>query len=179
MIQDIMKRKIKLVLVVCLFAVLLFAFAEYMEKNLLTVNQAAEYLLEYIYPEEDVLSLCTIYYEESEEVLDTVYHQTRYPVYQFQFPDNPLHTTIQLYCRGEVGMYLIFSLYRWNYFESEEGVFIPSHANFTSDYAINRQTKEIIVERVSNEETDYLWEYNDAFAELFRENELVTREFYD
>ena len=133
----------------------------------LTVEVAAELLFEYIYPNKDYFSLCTVYYADGEGALGKV----SYPAYEFEIPDAPYHTRRQIYFVGESQdeEYYYFDFLSWNYSIDLEGEGCYTHANHYSVFAINSLTGEIIQQRTEDKET-YLWLYNEKFEQIWEEH---------
>ena len=134
----------------------------------LTIEEGAELIFEYIYKEwgKEYFAMCTIYYADGEGAQDTIYHSTQYPAFEFDYPES--HCRVQLYCQSSLvnDKYAYYDFFVWNY-TVEGGERVYSHANHATEFAVNRKTGEIILERYTDE--DGIWIYNEEYLETFRE----------
>ena len=99
-----MKKRISIIISV-LAAFLCFCYVLYenaQKAKKITVDESVQLLLEYIY-DADYLPLCTRYDSKEDEPLMTVYNAewVRYPVYEFEIPDDTLPIRRQIVCIGE------------------------------------------------------------------------------
>lgn len=156
------KRKRNAVIISILAASLVFCcliYAGVQKAKRITVDDSVRLLLEYIY-DMDYFPLCTRYESEEDEPLMTVYNAewVRYPVYEFEIPNDTLPIRRQIACIGETrdGEWLFFGVCLWKYYtEGEERVYMMPI--YDSRYAVNRLTKEIVQERYKS---DGWWIYN-------------------
>lgn len=148
----------------------------------LTFNESVELLFQYIYPDiyDSLLSSCTVYYSADEGGQYTSI--VSYPSYEFEYNGG----TLQIFCRGETidGKYFIFAFLSWNHELDDEGERVYTHANYWTSFAVNRVTKEIIMERteIVNEEEDlaqiiYSEEYREIVGDNF--SNVIQKESYD
>lgn len=148
----------------------------------LTFVESAELLFQYIYPDiyDSLFSSCTVYYsaDEGGQYTDIV----SYPLYEFEYNGD----TLQIFCRGETidGRYFIFAFLSWNHYLDDEGERVYTHANYWTSFAVNRVTKEIIMERteIVNEEEDLAQIiYSDEYQEIVGDNfsNVIQKEAYD
>lgn len=174
-----MKKRISIIISV-LAAFLCFCYVLYenvQKAKKITVDESVQLLLEYIY-DADYLSLCTRYDSKEDEPLMTVYNAewVRYPVYEFEIPDDTLPIRRQIVCIGETRdrEWLFFGVCLWKYYtEEEERVYrMPK---YDSRYAVNRVTKEIVQERYKS---DGWWIYNEDYEEIVKKP-LIYKEYYE
>ena len=143
----------------------------------ITVDESVQLLLEYIY-DADYLPLCTRYDSKEDEPLMTVYNAewVRYPVYEFEIPDDTLPIRRQIVCIGETRdrEWLFLGVCLWKYYtEEEERVYrMPK---YDSRYAVNRGTKEIVQERYKS---DGWWIYNEDYEEIVKK-QLIYKDYYE
>ncbi len=143
----------------------------------ITVDESVRLLLEYIY-DADYLPLCTRYNAEEDEPLMTAYNAewVRYPVYEFEIPNDTLPIRRQIACIGETrdGEWLFFGVCLWKYStEGEERKYMMP--KYDSRYAVNRFTKEIVQERYKS---NRWWIYNEDYEQI-AEKPLVYKDFYE
>lgn len=174
-----MKKRISIIISV-LAAFLCFCYVLYenvQKAKKITVDESVQLLLEYIY-DADYLSLCTRYDSKEDEPLMTVYNAewVRYPVYEFEIPDDTLPIRRQIVCIGETRdrEWLFFGVCLWKYYtEEEERVYrMPK---YDSRYAVNRVTKEIVQERYKS---DGWWIYNEDYEEIVKK-QLIYKDYYE
>ena len=174
-----MKKRISIIISV-LAAFLCFCYVLYenaQKAKKITVDESVQLLLEYIY-DADYLPLCTRYDSKEDEPLMTVYNAewVRYPVYEFEIPDDTLPIRRQIVCIGETrdGEWLFFGVCLWKYYtEEEERVYrMPK---YDSRYAVNRVTKEIVQERYKS---DGWWIYNEDYEEIVKK-QLIYKDYYE
>ena len=153
-----MKKRISIIISV-LAAFLCFCYVLYenaQKAKKITVDESVQLLLEYIY-DADYLPLCTRYDSKEDEPLMTVYNAewVRYPVYEFEIPDDTLPIRRQIVCIGETRdrEWLFLGVCLWKYYtEEEERVYrMPK---YDSRYAVNRVTKEIVQERYKSDRSE-------------------------
>ena len=120
-----MKKRISIIISV-LAAFLCFCYVLYenaQKAKKITVDESVQLLLEYIY-DADYLPLCTRYDSKEDEPLMTVYNAewVRYPVYEFEIPDDTLPIRRQIVCIGETRdrEWLFFGVCLWKYYTEEE-----------------------------------------------------------
>ncbi len=173
-----MKKRISIIISV-LAAFLCFCYVLYenaQKAKKITVDESVQLLLEYIY-DADYLPLCTRYDSKEDEPLMTVYNAewVRYPVYEFEIPDDTLPIRRQIVCIGETRdrEWLFFGVCLWKYYtEEEERVYrMPK---YDSRYAVNRVTKEIVQERYKS---DGWWIYNEDYEEIVKK-QLIYKDYY-
>ena len=166
-----MKKRISIIISV-LAAFLCFCYVLYenaQKAKKITVDESVQLLLEYIY-DADYLPLCTRYDSKEDEPLMTVYNAewVRYPVYEFEIPDDTLPIRRQIVCIGETRdrEWLFLGVCLWKYYtEEEERVYrMPK---YDSRYAVNRVTKEIVQERYKS---DGWWIYNEDTERFVKKN---------
>ena len=176
---DRMKKRISIIISV-LAAFLCFCYVLYenaQKAKKITVDESVQLLLEYIY-DADYLPLCTRYDSKEDEPLMTVYNAewVRYPVYEFEIPDDTLPIRRQIVCIGETRdrEWLFFGVCLWKYYtEEEERVYrMPK---YDSRYAVNRVTKEIVQERYKS---DGWWIYNEDYEEIVKK-QLIYKDYYE
>lgn len=174
-----MKKRISIIISV-LAAFLCFCYVLYenvQKAKKITVDESVQLLLEYIY-DADYLPLCTRYDSKEDEPLMTVYNAewVRYPVYEFEIPDDTLPIRRQIVCIGETRdrEWLFFGVCLWKYYtEEEERVYrMPK---YDSRYAVNRVTKEIVQERYKS---DGWWIYNEDYEEIVKK-QLIYKDYYE
>ena len=174
-----MKKRISIIISV-LAAFLCFCYVLYenaQKAKKITVDESVQLLLEYIY-DADYLPLCTRYDSKEDEPLMTVYNAewVRYPVYEFEIPDDTLPIRRQIVCIGETRdrEWLFFGVCLWKYYtEEEERVYrMPK---YDSRYAVNRFTKEIVQERYKS---DGWWIYNEDYEEIVKK-QLIYKDYYE
>ncbi len=174
-----MKKRISIIISV-LAAFLYFCYVLYenaQKAKKITVDESVQLLLEYIY-DADYLPLCTRYDSKEDEPLMTVYNAewVRYPVYEFEIPDDTLPIRRQIVCIGETRdrEWLFFGVCLWKYYtEEEERVYrMPK---YDSRYAVNRVTKEIVQERYKS---DGWWIYNEDYEEIVKK-QLIYKDYYE
>ncbi len=174
-----MKKRISIIISV-LAAFLCFCYVLYenaQKAKKITVDESVQLLLEYIY-DADYLPLCTRYDSKEDEPLMTVYNAewVRYPVYEFEIPDDTLPIRRQIVCIGETRdrEWLFLGVCLWKYYtEEEERVYrMPK---YDSRYAVNRVTKEIVQERYKS---DGWWIYNEDYEEIVK-NQLIYKDYYE
>ena len=174
-----MKKRISIIISV-LAAFLCFCYVLYenaQKAKKITVDESVQLLLEYIY-DADYLPLCTRYDSKEDEPLMTVYNAewVRYPVYEFEIPDDTLPIRRQIVCIGETRdrEWLFFGVCLWKYYtEEEERVYrMPK---YDSRYAVNRITKEVVQERYKS---NRWWIYNEDYEQI-AEKPLVYKDFYE
>lgn len=173
-----MKKRISIIISV-LAAFLCFCYVLYenvQKAKKITVDESVQLLLEYIY-DADYLPLCTRYDSKEDEPLMTVYNAewVRYPVYEFEIPDDTLPIRRQIVCIGETRdrEWLFLGVCLWKYYtEEEERVYrMPK---YDSRYAVNRVTKEIVQERYKS---DGWWIYNEDYEEIVKK-QLIYKDYY-
>jgi hypothetical protein len=174
-----MKKRISIIISV-LAAFLCFCYVLYenaQKAKKITVDESVQLLLEYIY-DADYLPLCTRYDSKEDEPLMTVYNAewVRYPVYEFEIPDDTLPIRRQIVCIGETRdrEWLFLGVCLWKYYtEEEERVYrMPK---YDSRYAVNRVTKEIVQERYKS---DGWWIYNEDYEEIVKK-QLIYKDYYE
>lgn len=174
-----MKKRISIIISV-LAAFLCFCYVLYenaQKAKKITVDESVQLLLEYIY-DADYLPLCTRYDSKEDEPLMTVYNAewVRYPVYEFEIPDDTLPIRRQIVCIGETRdrEWLFFGVCLWKYYtEEEERVYrMPK---YDSRYAVNRVTKEIVQERYKS---NGWWIYNEDYEEIVKK-QLIYKDYYE
>lgn len=174
-----MKKRISIIISV-LAAFLCFCYVLYenaQKAKKITVDESVQLLLEYIY-DADYLPLCTRYDSKEDEPLMTVYNAewVRYPVYEFEIPDDTLPIRRQIVCIGETRdrEWLFLGVCLWKYYtEEEERVYrMPK---YDSRYTVNRVTKEIVQERYKS---DGWWIYNEDYEEIVKK-QLIYKDYYE
>lgn len=174
-----MKKRISIIISV-LAAFLCFCYVLYenaQKAKKITVDESVQLLLEYIY-DADYLPLCTRYDSKEDEPLMTVYNAewVRYPVYEFEIPDDTLPIRRQIVCIGETRdrEWLFLGVCLWKYYtEEEERVYrMPK---YDSRYAVNRVTKEIVQERYKS---NGWWIYNEDYEEIVKK-QLIYKDYYE
>lgn len=95
----------------------------------------------------------------------------RYPIYEFEIPDDQSTIRRQIFCVGETKNreYLIMGVFSWKYY-MDNGERFYMGPKFLSRYAVNRITKEIIQERY---QVDGWWIYNEEFESFIQNNKIV------
>ena len=155
--------------VVCMCGV---AFTKIHKQKKMTVDESVQQLMNYIYGE-DYLSLCIKYCSKEDKPLLTVYNSewVRYPIYEFEIPDDQSSIRRQIFCVGETKNreYLIMGVFSWKYY-IDNGERFYMGPKFLSRYAVNRITKEIIQERY---QVDGWWIYNEEFESFIQNNKIV------
>lgn len=124
------------------------------------IKESAELVLKHVWPEEEWISKCKVRYAEGDGRGSGIFFNevTRYPIFEFRRETDieGKETFYQLSHRKQTvdGRYDIFALFSWTY-----------EFEFLGHYAVNRETGEVIQERIKDETTG-LWISNKRYRDI-------------